>query len=580
MPQSSMPLDRSVRKARTLAKKGRHGEALSLISAELKRFPGERRLMAEFEAIGRNVPSDRLPAEAQVERLKALYTDGLHDEVIAGATRLAPHFARFPVLPKLLGGACQATEQFDRAAGAFRLAALMTPGDASVERNLGAVLAKLSRHREAVAAFDEAIRLDPRDYKTIGSRAISLVALSEREAAMAGFEAAIALAPDDLALRHDRALAEMAFGDPAAASESLAAILKRRPAHAESHFTLSRMRRYAAGDPHIAEMQALLKTPALSNADLAHLHFALGKAQDEAGETDEAFAHFIAANRAKRETLPYDIEAQAVSFASVRQGFENGLASKLAGTTPSAAMARRPIFILGMPRSGTTLCEQILASHSTVHGAGELTALRDAIHRHFKPLTTGSEAEAREAADKIRQSYGRVLEEIGGDKPVVTDKMPANFIFAGYIPLIFPEAKIVHLNRDKMATCWSNFRQFFAEDSNGYVYDLEDLARYHCLHDEQMAFWSRAMPGAIYELGYETLTENQEAETRALLDWCGLDFEPACLDFHRTKRRVETASRAQVQRAMYRGSSQEWRRFEAHLAPLAEKLGSPMPATQ
>lgn len=566
MSQSRMSAERALRKVRTLARKGQFGDALALCSVELKRFPQEKRLVAEFDAIGRKIPADRLPLEVQVERLKVLFEEGGHAALIAWASRLAPHFPRFPVLPKMLGGSYQALERYDRAAGAYRLAALLTPNDAAVQRNLGAVLAKLSRHGEAVAAYDAAIRLDPSDYKTIGSRAISLGALSRQEEAMAAFEAAIALAPDDLALRHDQALAQLAFGDTAAASTSLSVIHERMPHHAESH-----MRRYEQDDPHIAEMEALLARPGSSVEERVYLHFALGKAHDEAGDVDRAFGHFAAANLLKRELLPYDIEAQAKMFEDVRRGFED-FAPKLAGFTSNVALARRPIFVLGMPRSGTTLTEQILASHSKVRGGGEMRALRDAIQPQFRSLADGSEEEARQAVDKIRAAYGRALDEAGGAEPIVTDKMPANFIYAGFIPLIFPEASIVHLGRDRVATCWSNFRQFFADDSSGYVYDLSDLARYHRLHDEQMAFWNRMVPGAIQRLDYETLTDNQEAETRRLLAACGLDFEPACLDFHNTKRRVETASRTQVQRPMYRGSSEEWRRYEAHLAPLVEAL--------
>ncbi|MBO0904468.1 tetratricopeptide repeat-containing sulfotransferase family protein [Jiella sonneratiae] len=573
MPQSRLSADRAVRKVRTLAAKGRIGEALTLASAEIRRFPDDKRLQAEFATISRRAPAAALPVEAEIERLKALYGEGLFEEVVAGASRLAPHFPRFPILPKLLGGAYQQLERHDRAAGAFRLAALLTPNDVSVQRNLGAVLAKLGRHGEAVAAFDAALRLDPADYRTTGVRAVSLAALSRQAEAMAGFDAAIALAPADLALKHDRALAEIAFGETEAARTTLAAILERAPHHAESHATLSRIRRYGAGDPHIAEMEAILERGGLSEEGRVHLHFALGKAHDEAGDTDRAFSHFAAANQLKRRQLPYAVDAQAAMFAKVRDGFAAGFVERFAGHRPATALRRRPIFILGMPRSGTTVTEQILASHSMVRGGGEMRALRNAVQPLFDRLVGQDEAAALEALGKIREAYGRALDEIGGDEPVVTDKMPANFVFAGFLPLIFPEATVIHLSRDPMATCWSNFRQHFAEEANGYVYDLADLGRYHLLHDAQMAFFKARMPGAIHELVYERLTEDQERETRALLSWCGLDFEPACLDFHTLRRRVETASRTQVQRPMYRGSSDEWRRYAAHLGPLAESLG-------
>lgn len=235
----------------------------------------------------------------------------------------------------------------------------------------------------------------------------------------------------------------------------------------------------------------------------------------------------------------------------------------------------RPIFIVGMPRSGTTLAEQILASHSQVHGAGEMEAINKAIRAEFNPDGRGyCFSLAEDALSGIRRRYLATLRGLGTPRPVVTDKMPANFLWLGFILEAMPEARVIHLVRDPIAVCWSIFKNYFPATGLGFTCDLTDLAAYHRMYEDLMALWFARYPGRIFDLDYERLTEDQKGQTRALLDYCDLAWEEACLDFHRTDRVVRTASATQVRRKIYRGSSEAWKKFETHLRPLVEAISA------
>jgi hypothetical protein len=322
-------------------------------------------------------------------------------------------------------------------------------------------------------------------------------------------------------------------------------------------------------------MLARLNQPGISDEETMYLDFALSKAYDDIGEIDRAFECLNEANRLKKKALGYSIERERNDFARIKSWFTTqGFAARpdAAHTEPGT---RRPIFIVGMPRSGTTLVEQILASHSQVFGAGELETVGRILNPLLKrPAAGPTDAINHETFSRLRKSYLENLEALHCAEAVITDKLPGNFKCIGLLLAAMPEAKIVHLRRDPAATCWSIFKHHFGGGGHGYSYDLVDVAECYGLYADLMEFWHRTFPGRVYDLNYESLTENQEHETRSLLEYCGLDWEDQCLAFHETRRSVQTLSRQQVRQPMYQGSSQAWRKYEAHLAPMLEILGA------
>lgn len=235
----------------------------------------------------------------------------------------------------------------------------------------------------------------------------------------------------------------------------------------------------------------------------------------------------------------------------------------------------QPVFIVGMLRSGTSLVEQIIASHHAVHGAGELTTLADIIEPILNDHLTKDKYKLSEKTFlSIRQQYLEALSRFNVPEDVITDKMPLNCQYIGFILSAFPEAKIVHIKRDARATCWSIYKYYFSSVGNGWAYNLDDLAGFYGIYSNIMDFWHQTFPDKIYDLCYEDLTTNQEEETRKLLEYCELDWDENCLNFHNSKRAVKTASALQVRQKMYQGSSEAWKKHEEYLQPLIKALSS------
>ena len=220
-----------------------------------------------------------------------------------------------------------------------------------------------------------------------------------------------------------------------------------------------------------------------------------------------------------------------------------------------------PIFILGMPRSGTTLLEQIISAHSEVRGAGELKDLGQL----GGMISLGNQSASPEKLLEVRKSYLQKLSRLSGGKKFVTDKMPQNFLYIGLISTVFPEAKIIHVRRDPAATCWSNFKHYFSADGLGYSYNLKDTVRYFKLYQDLMNFWDKTLDFKIYDLNYEALTVHQEQETKRLIEYLELDWEEACLAPQKNKRNIRTASQLQIREKVYKGSSDVWRKFSPYL---------------
>ncbi len=302
------------------------------------------------------------------------------------------------------------------------------------------------------------------------------------------------------------------------------------------------------------------------------VNLALFKAYDKADRPAEAIACLARANALRQSAEPYDFDAQSAVLAKLKAAFAEGVATLGEADRAAIALPARPVFIVGMPRSGTSLVEQILASHSQVHGAGELTTIATALDRlGWHP---GGVARRFDAATlrEIRQDYATALDRLRLTRAVVTDKAPLNFRHVGPVLAAMPEARVLFLRRDARATCWSNYSNSFAGPANNFGNDMVDTARMYRLHLDLLDFWTALYPDRVTVVPYEPLTEYQEDESRKLVAAAGLDWEDACLDFHETDRAVRTVSAGQVRQKMYTGSSEAWRRYAPWLGPMLEQL--------
>lgn len=467
--------------------------------------------------------------------------------------------------------------RYDEAVSAYRKAIALRPDYADAYVNCSNSLKELRRYEEALACCDNALALMPGRVDIHYNRGMVLHDLKRYDAALAAYRDALALDPDYVPAYANQALLYLEQGMMDEARRSLDEALMRNPDHVESHQMLLTLGNYDERDARFRKLLSLYeRRQNLPLEERINLGFAMGKALEGMGRFDEAFEAYDEGNRLYYAQNPYDEEAEdkwvewAISYYSSERLEEF---AREAEQMPASADSRVPVFIVGMPRSGTTLIEQVVASHPDIYGAGELKAL-DRVARQLQNVMLDDWAPARPLAS-LRELGEKYLDEVWALAPdvnVVSDKMPANYRYLGLIHLMLPQAKIIHVERNPLDSCISCYATHFRE-ANGYAYDLEVLGRQYRRYRKLMEHWHRVLPpGRILDVSYEKSVANPEQKVRRLLDHLGVPWDEACLKFYENKRTVQTASLTQVRRPIYSDSLARWRRFEKHLGPLIESM--------
>ena len=463
--------------------------------------------------------------------------------------------------------------QLDESVKCYEKALAIKPDYAEANNNLGVTLHELGQLNEAIKSYEQAIEIKSDYAEAHNNLGNTLRELSLLETALKYYEQALAIKPDYAQAYHNLGIVFKELGQHDASLKSYEKAVAIKPDYVKAHHSISFLKKCTENDPQITQMQSLLSAGNLSQSDRKHLCFALSKANEDLGKQDEFFEYLHEGNRLRKEELDYSLDKDQKVFSIIKKMF------KTPKSLSYEASTIQPIFIVSLPRSGTTLVEQIIASHQAVYGAGELITLGNLIAPIIEDFSTHNNSLTKKDFLSIRQQYLDALSVFNAPEDVITDKMPLNFQYIGFILSAFPEAKIVHLKRDARATCWSIYRRYFFRVGNGWcnhgwAYNLDDLAGFYGLYTDLMDFWHQTFPDKIYDLCYEDLTTNQEKETRKLLDYCELDWDENCLNFHTTKRAVKTASALQVRQKMYQGSSEAWKKHEAYLQPLIKGLSS------
>lgn len=352
------------------------------------------------------------------------------------------------------------------------------------------------------------------------------------------------------------------------------------PSYSVAHFTYSTIHKYLdQSDPHIALMETEYKKPNIHPENKMKLCFALAKAYEDINEHSCSFEYLAIGNQLKDHRYQYNIESDSAFFKSIIQSFTKELLSELK-ITPN--MSDKPIFIVGMPRSGTTLVERILASHSKVHGAGEL---EDLFHLGTKNFLTQSSnflytpitGYPKDQLENIGHAYLNIINKLSANAEHVTDKLPFNMLMIGFIKAVFPNAKIIHCKREPIDTCLSIFKTNFASDNYRYAYNLKTLGQFYNLYLSLMEHWQSNFPEDIYEVDYDKLVAQPNDEIAKLVGACNLEWEDTCLHFDKLKTVVKTASVSQVRQPIYTRSSGLWKSYEEYLLPLINELNKPQP---
>jgi hypothetical protein len=406
--------------------------------------------------------------------------------------------------------------------------------------------------------------------------------LGDHAASLPHFAAAMEMAPGSPAFRLNHATALNFLGRVDEAEAALEALIALAPGDAKAHHLLASLRTQTAERNHVARLEAARAAARDPQARLL-LGYALSKELEDLGERQASFARLAEANAEHRRNLPYDFGRDAANFDAIERCWPQLAAARAAGAPQDA-----PIFVIGMPRTGTTLVDRILSSHPDVESAGELQAMPLAVKAAsstrtrtvLDPETVALAARADMAA--IGRDYlTRAQSHLRSGKPRFTDKFPGNFQYAGFIARALPNARVVCLRRHPLDTILANFRNLFAISSRyyDYSYDLMDIARYYVRFDAMMALWRHALPGRVLEVQYEALVTDPEEQIRRMLDHCGLDWADQCLSFHHNTAPVSTPSAAQVRRPMYSDSVARWKHHRAALEPvirLLEAAGIPL----
>ena len=560
--------------------------------------------LADFSRV---IALDPTSADAYYNRANTLRDLGRLNDALGDyrqAVALAP--ARADMLNNL-GGCLRELNLHAEALACYDRLLAINSGHAEGHSNRGLVLQSLGRFDEALASADRAIAINPVFTDAWRERAAALIPLGRLEDALEAVDKALSLNPRHAEAHATRGMVLMEMGRPADAALSLGHSLALKPGYVEARLGLAKLaaeegrfaeaevlfdairqdapgnvgslhgltgvRKFKAGDPLFAAIAERLRDGTLTPEQREQLHHGLAKICNDAGRHDEAMAHFALSKTCRASR--FDLARHRAAFAAMRQLFTRDFFADRRGF---GLADTRPVFVVGMPRSGTTLTEQIIAAHPAAQGFGELQdlpqlsktlggGLKDP--QGFTGAVAGLDAAASVAL------AARYLEAYRGAEPALqrlVDKRPHNYELLGLIALLFPQAHIIHCRRNAMDNCLSMYMQDF-NVNHGYNRDLSTLGHYYQAYEDLMAHWREVLPLAIHECVYEDTVDDLETSARGLIAFLGLEWDPACLDYHRQERQVRTPSQWQVRQPVYRSSVDAWRRYESHLGPLKTVLG-------
>ena len=459
--------------------------------------------------------------------------------------------------------------QLDEAIKCFKKIIAITPEHSESHNNLGTCNAAIGQFDEALKNYGRAIEINPNYDEAHFNLGITLYELGLNHEAIESYNKTLIINPDYADAFNNIGIILEDLGRIDEAFSNYVHALAIDPENTEFHRNLAALKNYKDVDSQFIQMESLFSENNLSQLERVHLCFALAKAYSDIGEKDKLFKVLNEGNQLRKEELNYSIEQDL----NIHSLFRKMFISNIVNSWSYDPLLITPIFIVGMPRSGTSLVEQIISSHPKVHGAGELNTLDNLIAPIMDNYSTHNNPISEKNFLSVRQGYSNNLSSLNVSENIITDKMPTNFKNIGFILNAFPEAKIIHLKRDAMAVCWSIYQLYFPDKSMGFPYDMQDLGQFYKSYIEIMAFWHELFPNRIYDISYENLTNYQEEETRKLLEYCELEWDEKCLNFHKNKRAVKTASSSQVREKMYQGSSDVWKKYKAQLKPLINSLG-------
>lgn len=440
----------------------------------------------------------------------------------------------------------------------YEKAIQFNPNFAEAHYNLGNVFYELEEIDKALYSYTKAIELNPNFAKAHSNFGNALKKLGKFKEAKNSYKKATELEPNFAEAHFNLGITYIEFGKIEKATKHLIKAIELKSDYAEAHRNLTLVKKFKSKDDQYLKMNELYLKKEISDEDLCHINFALAKVHEDLENYEYAFKHYSEGNTLRKKQSKYNMNIDIEIFNQIKINYEK--ISIEAEKFNKVLNNHLPIFIVGMPRSGTTLIEQIISLHPSVKGAGELPY----INNLGGSIARGLSNIDHQSLLTFRNSYLDKIHNIAEDHFFVTDKMPQNFLFLGLITSVIPEAKIIHVKRNPSAVCWANYKQYFKKDI-GYSHSLEDIISYYKLYDNLMDYWSKLLNQKIYNIDYDKLTIDQEFETRRMIDYIGLKWDEKFLSPEVNKRIVSTASNVQIREKIYQGSSDQWKNYKPFL---------------
>jgi tetratricopeptide (TPR) repeat protein len=541
----------------------------------------ERLLNAAGEAQRASVAAQRLQKlqelPPQLVEAGGLFCDGEHAAAESLLTRYVAEHGRHVEALRLLGRIAQRRGDAFRAEGLFREVVEIAPHYADARLDYVRVLIERQTYPAALEQIEQRLQSAPADPEARFLKATILAGLGRHDDAVPIFRHLLGETPQRNHLRIVLGHSLKALGRAEDAVNAFRAAAAGHADIGDAYWSLANLKTYRFDDREIQRMRGLEALPAPGLPDRAHLCFALGKALEDRGDYSESWAFYERGNALMRAKSGYRSEAMEDN---ARRLIETCTQEFFAARSGSGAGDCDPIFIVGLPRSGSTLLEQILASHRQVDGTQELHDIPRIAAELRREGPNGAGPRYPELSPELDPALferlgRRYLDETRvyrRGRPRFIDKMPNNFWRIGLIHLMLPNARIIDIRREPMACCVSNLKQLYARGQE-FCYGSDEIARYYRVYLDLMGHWDRVLPGRVLRVGYEDLVEDIDSSVRRILDHCGLEFDPACLEFHRSRRTVNTPSSEQVRQPLFREGISQWRRFEPWLDPLKQALG-------
>ena len=499
--------------------------------------------------------------EARGNLGSALLLTGNTDEAIIQLERTLEENPKNLVAWNSLGNAKKLKNSVVEAEKAFKQALFLDPSYLNALNSYGVLLSDDGEYKKSIKQFERALEISSTDMEIFTNYLNALAADEQTERAIQLLKESSTQVSRSPRLQLLMAELQARIGNLEESIDLLTKLIRQEPNYFEAYRLLSSVHKFKESDEIIIKMEEIYNTKTLNINDTIQLGFSLGKAFHDIGEYDKAFYAYKRANQSRRQELIYDSNKFNQTIADVKKT----LNKKWINTVKNLGdKSTKPIFILGMNRSGTTLVEQILSSHSKVTGGGEIPFLNRFCFKKFNNQESWKDFNPNSFTIK----YLEQLNLIDEHAPHVTDKMPINFAWIGLIKAILPNAKIIHLIRNPMDTCLSNYRNNFDSAGNGFAYDQKELANFYYQYRQLMHHWYSLFPNEIFRCDYDKLVSNQENLSKSMIDYCNLSWEPGVLEFHKNKRTVQTASIGQVRSKIYKSSVSGWERYEKHLQPM------------